>query len=85
MKVGLFNPTPFGSSHESALQQLREDPAAAAVWDSFRNIDPEKESRVLQKWEEYNRSLIVKASSSKEMTTATLALQNWSRVSKNNR
>ena len=83
--AGLFNPTPFGSSHESALQQIREDPAAAAVWESFRNIDPEKECRVLEKWEAYNWSLAMKASAIKEVTPATVALQRWSRISKNNR
>ncbi|KAG1662014.1 hypothetical protein FOA52_009503 [Chlamydomonas sp. UWO 241] len=50
----LFTPVPFGVVRDSPLTQIREDPDAAAVWDSFRNIDPEKEARVLQKWEEYN-------------------------------
>lgn len=44
----LFNPVPFGGMRDSPLTQIREDPEAAAVWDSFRNIDPEKESKVLQ-------------------------------------
>ena len=85
--AGLFNPVPFGVPRESPLQQLREDPAAAAVWESFRNIDPDKEARVLQKWEEYNRALRAAEASgpSREESLAAVALRQWSTVSKTSR
>ena len=85
--AGLFNPVPFGAPRESPLQQLREDPAAAAVWESFRNIDPDKEARVLQKWEEYNRALRASEASgpSREESLAATALRQWSTVSKTSR
>lgn len=44
--AGLFSPAPFGESRPSALQTaLAETPQ---LWDMFRNIDMDKQSRVLQ-------------------------------------
>ncbi|GAX72886.1 hypothetical protein CEUSTIGMA_g341.t1 [Chlamydomonas eustigma] len=84
--AALFNPVPFGAIHESPLQQIREDPGMAAVWDSFRNIDEDKEARVLQRWEEYNKEAARDTSTSSRVSTpAGIALQNWARVSKASR
>eukprot|EP00195_Chlamydomonas_chlamydogama_P011083 CAMPEP_0202891274 /NCGR_PEP_ID=MMETSP1392-20130828/1379_1 /ASSEMBLY_ACC=CAM_ASM_000868 /TAXON_ID=225041 /ORGANISM="Chlamydomonas chlamydogama, Strain SAG 11-48b" /LENGTH=322 /DNA_ID=CAMNT_0049574977 /DNA_START=70 /DNA_END=1038 /DNA_ORIENTATION=- len=79
-----FNPVPFGVYRESPLQQIREDPETAAIWDSFRSIDPEKEKKVLQKWAEYNAEQRTKqqVSGSREETAAAAALKRWAAVGK---
>lgn len=42
-----FNPAPFGVKVPSALEIITR-PEHADLWDNFRNIDPEKEAKVLQ-------------------------------------
>lgn len=43
-----FKPAPFGNpARPSPLVQVMA-PEHALLWDSFRNIDPEKEAKVLQ-------------------------------------
>lgn len=54
----LWAPPPFGVVRDSALQQLRDNKAAYAIWDSgFRNIDHDRQERVLEVWAEHNRTL----------------------------
>ncbi len=43
-----FNPVPFGVVRESPLTIIREDAGLSSIWESFRNIDEDKEARVLQ-------------------------------------
>jgi hypothetical protein len=89
--TSLFHPAPFGHVHESPLQQISEDAAAAAVWDSFRSIDPDKERRVLEKWEQYNSDLRAasqrgaSASAPGPPSPAAAALKSWSLVNKGSR
>ena len=45
---GLFKPVPFGdSSHISPLQEVLQ-PENASIWDMFRNIDYDKQTRFMQ-------------------------------------
>eukprot|EP00798_Chlamydomonas_sp_ICE-L_P030440 gene30440-35450_t len=86
----LFEPAPFGGPYRpSPLAQIAEDPAAASMWESFRNIEPEKEARVLKKWEEYVKDQAKASASSapaqEEGRSASKALQNWSKIHKNGR
>ena len=81
----LFHPAPFGSVRESPLSQIREDPAAAAVFESFRNIDPDKQTRVLERWEAYNQSLRTKPYDGESVSPAALALRKWSVVNRSAR
>ncbi|KAL3141302.1 hypothetical protein ABBQ32_004894 [Trebouxia sp. C0010 RCD-2024] len=49
---GLFKPVPFGeSSHISPLQEVLQ-PENASILDMFRNIDYDKQTRFMQKWED---------------------------------
>ncbi|KAL6763888.1 hypothetical protein V8C86DRAFT_2483668 [Haematococcus lacustris] len=48
----LFTPVPFGWREPSALEIIAA-PGHAALWDSFRNIDMDRQARVLQRWEEH--------------------------------
>lgn len=49
---GLFKPVPFGdNSHTSPLQEILQ-PENATILDIFRNIDYDKQSRFIQKWED---------------------------------
>ncbi len=51
-----FKPAPFGwTGHMRPLTQAMQTPEAAALWDNFRSIDPDKEARVLAKWAEHTR------------------------------
>ncbi len=43
----LFQPAPFGETRVSLLEQI-SSPENAAIWDMFRSIDPDKQSKVLQ-------------------------------------
>jgi hypothetical protein len=43
-----FKPVPFGFAQPPSAFTLASAPEAAAVWDHFRNIDSDKEARVLQ-------------------------------------
>ena len=83
---GLFHPAPFGSTKESPLQQIRDDPETAAVFESFRSIDPDKQSRVLERWETYNKSLRANSrftsTVGQNVSPAALALRKWSAVTK---
>lgn len=42
----LFQPVPFGEVRVSWLEQI-SSPENAALWDMFRSIDPDKQSKVL--------------------------------------
>jgi hypothetical protein len=54
----LWAPPPFGVIKESPLQQLRDNKAAFAIWDSgFRSIDHDRQQRVLEVWAEHNKNL----------------------------
>lgn len=74
----LFKPVPFGfTGYESALTQACA-PQNAAVWSHFININPDKEKRVLQKWEAHIQEMSSHADRSDLPTYR--ALQSWSRV-----
>lgn len=46
-----FNPVPFGSyPPPSAFELAMQEP----LWEHFRNIDLDKEAKVLQRWEQHN-------------------------------
>lgn len=51
----LFQPAPFGESRVSLLEQI-SSPENAAIWDMFRSIDPDKQTKVLQRWEAHIRA-----------------------------
>ncbi|KXZ55196.1 hypothetical protein GPECTOR_3g340 [Gonium pectorale] len=74
-----FKPAPFGSAAPSALAQAMS-PANAALWENFRNIDPEKEARVLQKWAAHQRDSAPLRQ--RPLSQAALALQRWAAVGK---
>ncbi|GLC37916.1 hypothetical protein PLESTB_001502800 [Pleodorina starrii] len=74
-----FKPAPFGMAVPSPLAQAMS-PANAALWDNFRNIDPEKEARVLQKWAAHQRESAPLRQ--RPLSQAALALQRWAAVGK---
>ncbi|PNW88679.1 hypothetical protein CHLRE_01g040100v5 [Chlamydomonas reinhardtii] len=75
-----FKPAPFGNpAAPSALSQAMA-PANAALWENFRNIDPEKEARVLQKWAAHQRESAPLRQ--RPHSQASLALHRWAAVGK---
>ncbi|KAG2444926.1 hypothetical protein HXX76_001662 [Chlamydomonas incerta] len=73
-----FKPAPFGNpAVPSALAQAMS-PANAALWENFRNIDPEKEARVLQKWAAHQRESAPLRQ--RPHSQASLALHRWAAV-----
>ncbi|MEW5304319.1 MAG: hypothetical protein WDW36_006937 [Sanguina aurantia] len=82
-----FNPVPFGETHHMSALTLAAQPENASVWESFRSIDPDKQERVLQKWEAHVAEQQAASSSSKAKVPspcadAASALKCWARVSK---
>lgn len=78
-----FKPAPFGfTDFVSPLTQAQR-PEHAALWENFRNIDAERESRVLQKWTEHQReqrrAVVARR---RPATPAEVALKQWARVGK---
>ena len=90
----LFLPPPFGSIRESPLQQIRENKAAAAIWQSFISIEHHRQEKVLDAWALHNATLKEKKPNipiqddaeeqpkvPDSLVDAQLALSDWGRVS----
>lgn len=79
----LFKPTPFGDNpgRVSALTQASQ-PEHSQIWENFRSIDPDKEAKVLQRWEEHNKEQQAGKAGPVEQPPAATALQSWGRVNK---
>lgn len=52
----LFKPVPFGENQVSVFTMVG-DPTVAPLWDLFRNVDADKQDRVLIKWEKHIQEL----------------------------
>ena len=46
--ASLFKPVPFGAPRGSSPWELAAQPEHAVLWDLFRSLDMDKQSRVLQ-------------------------------------
>lgn len=53
----LFKPVPFGETGHVSLFTKATSAEYIQVWDLFRSVDMDKETRVLKKWEQHVREL----------------------------
>eukprot|EP00877_Chromochloris_zofingiensis_P002422 jgi/Chrzof1/12180/Cz06g24060.t1 len=74
-----FKPVPFGQDAPPSMFAEAMAPEHAALWDHFRNIDLDKEAKVLQKWSAHNQELQQHASSSTatQPSLAAEAIRCW--------
>lgn len=52
-----FKPIPFGAEPPASAFMEAMSSENVVTWEGFRNIDMDKEARVLQRWEEHNQQL----------------------------
>ncbi|PSC69651.1 R3H domain-containing 4 isoform X2 [Micractinium conductrix] len=76
--ASLFKPVPFGEARPSLWEQAAA-PEHAVLWDLFRSLEMDKQSRVLQKWEAHVREL--QASPAAIRNPAVEAIAAWAQVS----
>lgn len=83
---GLFKPVPFGDPRPPSLWTQVSSPDVASLWDLFRSIDMEKESRILAKWKAHVEGLEDHILQNKKEDEPSLAaLEAWSNVHINGR
>lgn len=74
----LFAPVPFGETRISLWEQAAA-PEHAVLWDLFRSLDMDRQSRVLHKWEAHVREL--QAGPAAIQNPAIHAIAAWAGVS----
>ena len=74
----LFSPVPFGESRTTLWEQAAA-PEHAVLWDLFRSLDMDRQSRVLHKWEAHVREL--QAGPAAIQNPAVHAIAAWAAVS----
>jgi len=89
-----FNPVPFGFRAPTAFEIVAR-PQHAEIWDGFRNVDIDRQARVLERWEQHNKEQAAAArrahqpqrmsapsSSAQQHEQAAQALKQWGNVSR---
>lgn len=85
----LFKPAPFGDTGHVSAFTLAAAPEHAMLWDLFRSVDSDKQTRVLQKWETHVQELRASVSGKPDLgaqgnaalSAATAALHGWANIS----
>ncbi|KAK9811489.1 hypothetical protein WJX72_004757 [[Myrmecia] bisecta] len=78
----LFKPVPFGETHTTPLTEAAA-PENQAIWDLFRNIDMDRQQKVLQKWEAHiqaSRQSEAPAGPPPRTSAALTALKCWAGI-----